>query len=114
MVTIVNQNNPLLPNPVFKTIAPPYFAAKYVPTNREEKRRFDRECEKAMEHIMPVEFGFIAELFNEENFDDYIAIFNQFNNIYRDRCDYLKRTAKFKFIIMDEKYFFNEYNTLNK
>lgn len=113
MIRIERQHSVVLPNPVFKTIVPPYFVLKYTPTNRQEKRLFDRECDKVMQHLMPIEFGFIAMLFDECDQNSYIYLFNKFNEDYRNACIYLNLTAKLKFITLDDKYFFNEYNTLN-
>lgn len=113
MIQIIGQNSALLPNPVFKEIVPPYIVLKYTPTNRQEKRIFDRECDKVMQHLLPVEFGFIATLFDEAVDEPYTYIFNRFNEDYKKAAQWLKLTAKLKMIAVDEAYFFNEFNTLN-
>lgn len=96
---------------LYKPILPPYFTLKYRPSNREEKRLFDREYERVVKELLPVDFKFLAELFGDD-IETYKELFTKFNTLYKATAEHLKKNGKLKFIEVNADYFYNEYKPL--
>jgi len=112
MLRIVRVTNPLLPNPIIQDVVPQVFTIRYNPTDREQKRRFDREVEKCMEHLFGIELSFTRALFdpNADNFvEDYNDMYKVWNDEYIKTAKWLKEHGKLKFIVPNERYFMNEF-----
>lgn len=104
-----------VPIPQVMEIVPPCFKIRFRPTERIQKRQFDREVEKCMA-LMEVELGFTECIFdpNADNFvEDYAQIFKAYNDVYVKRAKSLL-AQKFTFVTPDVDYFKREFEPKEK
>ena len=97
---------------LYQEILPPYFILKYRPTSRDEKRLLDREYEKVVKELLHVDFHFISCLFDDDMDESYQELFTRFNNAYKQIAANIKKSAKLKFIEVNENYFYQEYRPI--
>lgn len=97
-----------------------YYRIKYAPSNREQKRRFIRETDKAIKELFTIENEFLWYMFGPEddgmnlryNCYSHMEVYEHFCKRFEAMCDWLNNTQKYVYIEIKRDYFREEYRKI--
>lgn len=95
-------------------ILPPWYEVLYMPTGREQKRKFERECEAVVAKLAVIEEAFLFDLFDERLSYDYSTIFQHYRRKYDAEIRKLEYGLKPKFIKLKPDYFEAEFRPIER
>lgn len=93
---------------LLRPLEPPYYTILYRPINRADKRMFTFETDSATELLFIIDAKFLAEMLHDPTVS-YNESFHKYERAYRKKAEWLNKHKMFKYIKVDEDYFYNEY-----
>lgn len=80
------------------------------PKTREEKRKAIRDAKKIESIFRPIEEDFIFELFTSNK--SYNDCYIEYLNMFKDNCEWIHQSRKFRNFKINDKYFVNQYKPI--